>query len=203
MSSQFSRRGAPRRPHPVAPPRLGHYYLSTGDQPLFCLNETARQLLREGVPISAADLERMPLMHLDGSAVTAQQLPLLAAWRERKPCEDTFLLTRPGGEIDVLSWSAAPMLAAGGEIVGVSGTAVLGPHEPDWEELAGLAHDLRTPLQAVRLLVPVAQMAPRAEVMGDVLARLRGATERAMAIAQELLAWCKAPVQAAQRTNRD
>ncbi|MFO0841774.1 MAG: HAMP domain-containing sensor histidine kinase [Gemmataceae bacterium] len=203
MTTSFSRRGVPRRPRPVAPPRVGHFYLNLADRRLFCLNETARQLLRDGVPINPADQERQPLLHLDGEPAASMDLPLQTAWRERRGCEASFLWPRPGGVVEVLSWCAAPLLGSAGEVVGVSATVVLGAHEPDWEELAGLAHDLRTPLQALRLLVPIVQTMPRPEVMTDVLQRLRGAADRAMAIAQDLLNWCKGPVEASRRASSD
>lgn len=203
MPTTFSRRGGQRRPRPVAQPRIGHFYLNLVDHRLFCLNETARQLVRDGVPINPADQQRQPLLSLDGTPAPTADLPLLAAWRDRACREATFFWPRPGGVVEVLSWSAAPLLGPAGEVVGVSATAVVGAHEPDWEELAGLAHDLRTPLQALRLLVPIAQTGPRPEVMNDLLQRLRSAAERAMSIAQELLGWCKAPVQAARRTPSD
>jgi signal transduction histidine kinase len=203
MSTTFLRRGGLRRQRPVAQPRIGHFYLNLVDRRLFCLNETARQLVRDGVPINPIDQQRLPLLTQDGTPAQVADLPLLAAWRERACREATFLWPRPGGAMEVLSWSAAPLLGPAGEVVGVSATAVVGAQEPDWEELAGLAHDLRTPLQALRLLVPIAQTGPPPEVMNDLLGRLRGAAERAMSIAQELLGWCKAPVQASRRTNAD
>src|SRR5262245_12029485 len=203
MSSFFSRRGGSRRPRPAAPPRVGHFYLNSIDGRLFCLNETARQLLREGVPVTPTALEQHPLLKLDGSPPTTDELPLLAAWREGTAHEGVFLLPRTGYQPQFLTWSAAPLLGADREVVGVSSTVVLSPHEPDWEELASLAHDLRTPLQAMRLLVPIALTMPRTEVLAEVLERLRGTCDRASAIAMELLEWCKAPLQAGQHASPD
>ncbi len=187
----------------MAPPRVGHFYLSCHDGRLFCLNEAARQLLREGLPVTPAALEQQPLLHLDGTLVRQTDLPLVAAWRGAAPHEGTFLLPREGYLPQFLTWSAAPMLGPHKVVVGVSSTVVLSAHEPDWEELAGLAHDLRTPLQAMRLLIPIAQTMPRPDVMYEVLQRLRDTSERAAAIAGELLEWCKAPLQAGQRAVRD
>jgi signal transduction histidine kinase len=182
---------------------VGHFYLNSSDGRLFCLNETARQLLREGVPVTPAGLEQQPLLNLDGSAVTAEDLPLVAAWREGKARDGVFLLPRTGYLPQVLTWSAAPLLGPDRKVAGVSSTVVLSAHEPDYEELAGLAHDLRTPLQAMRLLVPIAQTMPRAEVLAEVLQRLRSTCDRAAAIATQLLEWCKAPLLARQRAAPD
>ena len=203
MSSFFSRRGSARRPRPIAPPRVGHFYLNCQDGRLFCLNETARELLREGVPVTPKGLDDQPLLHLDGTALTHDEIPLLAAWRDGTAHEAVLLLPRAGYLPQFLTWSAAPLLGPKKEVAGVSSTVVLSAHEPDWEELAGLAHDLRTPLQAMRLLVPVAQTMPPPDVLSEVLQRLRGSSERAAAIAGELLEWCKAPLQANQRMTRD
>ncbi len=203
MLNTFSRRGGARRPHPFLAPRVAHFYLNLTDWRLFCLNETARQLVQEGIPINPADLAQQPLLHMNGEPVMESQLPILAAGRERACREATFLWPRPGGAAEVLSWSAAPLTDQQGTAVGVTATVVLGPHAPDWEELAGLSHDLRTPLQALRLLVPLALTQPGPETMADVLQRIRSASDRAMSIAQELLEWCKAPVQVALRAVRD
>jgi signal transduction histidine kinase len=75
--------------------------------------------------------------------------------------------------------------------------------EPDWQELAGLAHDLRTPLQALRLLVPVLESMPflRADA-AELLERLRTAADRALAISLDLLDWCRAPTQPGRRVQR-
>src|SRR5262245_55203679 len=106
MSSFFSRRGGPRRHRPAAPPRVGHFYLNGLDGRLFCLNDAARQLLREGVPVTPAALEQQPLLSLDGNAITASEIPLLATWRDGKSHEATFLLPRAGYLPQFLTWSA-------------------------------------------------------------------------------------------------
>jgi signal transduction histidine kinase len=203
MSSFVVRRGGPRRPRPGAPSLVGHFYLNTADRRLFCLNEPARQLLRQGLPINSADLERSPLLLFDGTPVRSDDLPLRAAWREGMAREASFLWPRSEEPVQVLTWCAAPLVGADGRLVGISATAVLTPHEPDWEDLAGLAHDLRTPLQALRLLVPLVQTQPPPDVLTDLLARLRAAAERAIAISQDLLDWCKAPTQPGLVARRD
>jgi nitrogen fixation/metabolism regulation signal transduction histidine kinase len=187
----------------VSLPRVGQFYLNVHDHRLHCLNDTARQLLREGVPINPSDLERQPLLHLDGSPIDPNELPLGAAWRSGTVCEGAFLWPRIGSLPQVLTWTAAPMVGRDNTVVGISATVVLAGQEPDWEELAGLAHDLRTPLQAVRLLVPVIQSAPRPEVMSEVLTRLKSASDRALSIARDLLHWCESPLQASQASGRE
>ena len=65
-----------------------------------------------------------------------------------------------------------------------------------------MAHDLRTPLQSVRFLVPVLESMPVLKTGAEILDRLRAATDRALAIGQDLLQWCKTPVQGTQRRDR-
>lgn len=203
MSTIFSRRSGSRHSRAIVPPRMGHFYLNAVDRRLFCLNEMSRQLLREGLPISPSDLQRQPLLHLDGSLVRASELPLLLAWEKRTPYEATFLWPTNGDLPWVLSWSAAPLQGGDNLMVGVALSVVVVPHDPDWEELAGMAHDLRTPLQALRLLTPLTQSRGETDSPSDLFLRLRGATDRALAIAEDLLAWCKAPVQAQQPPPRE
>jgi hypothetical protein len=158
MDRLVTRGGGPPRPRPVTPPGVGHFYLS-GQGRLYCLNETARQFIREGVPVTEEDLARAELMTPEGQPVRPEDLPVPRARRERAACEATFLLSGGGLPTRCLTWSAAPMLSPRGDLVGVSATAVITPLEPDWEELAGLAHDLRTPLQSLRLMVPLLESA--------------------------------------------
>lgn len=203
MSSHFSRRNGPKRPRTVAPPRVGHYYLTPNDRRMFCLNDTARQFIREGVPVNPTDLEAHPLLHLDGTPVKAGELPLLLSWGDGKAHEATFLLPRIDGPPQTLTWNAAPLTGEDHKVVGIAMTGVLAAYSPDWEELAGLAHDLRTPLQTMALLVPLLQNQPRPESLPEILTRLRGASERAMGIGKELLEWCREPVNARQSAHRE
>ena len=58
----------------------------------------------------------------------------------------------------------------------------------DWQLLAGLAHDLRSPLQALRLLVTVLEgSGPLTEAQRSVLERVRTSAERAVAIGLDVL----------------
>src|SRR6266536_6529348 len=122
--------------------RIGHVYLQMPGRKLHWLNETARQLHQEGVPFSPGDLKKFSLQRLDGKPAGAADLPLLKAWREGIAIEATFLLPWPGGRIDQVRWSASPLFGADGKVVAVFGTVLVGPPEPDWQVLAGLAHDL-------------------------------------------------------------
>jgi len=198
MDRVVTRGSSPPRPRPVTPPGVGHFYLS-GQGRLYCLNETARQFLREGVPVVEEDLARAELITPEGHPVRPEDLPVPRARRERATCEATFLIS--GGQLPTrcLTWSAAPLLNPRGELVGVSATAVMTPQEPDWEELAGLAHDLRTPLQSLRLLVPLLESAVLLGPAAEALDRLRGAADRALALGQEVVDWCRAPLQGSGR----
>jgi hypothetical protein len=83
MATFFSRReGAAGTRRVIAAPRTGLLFLNTQKRRLYCLNEVARQLVAEGIPVTAGDLERQPLRTLDGEAVTGDDLPLVGAWRE-------------------------------------------------------------------------------------------------------------------------
>src|SRR5207248_6069397 len=75
---------------------------------------------------------------------------------------------------------------------------------PDWHALAGLAHDLRTPLQTLRFLSAALDQGrqsgpPRAEDLG----RLQSAAERTQQIGADLLEWCRAPMQGGRRVEAD
>jgi signal transduction histidine kinase len=195
MTSFFSRRGGGtgiRRP--VAPIRVGHVYLDARRRTLYCLNETARQMVHEGVPLTRDDLQRRPLRTLEGDPVKAADLPLMRAWRERTPQEASFLFTSPDGEVRHLTWSAAPLAGPDGKMQGVLASLVVAPFEPDWQHLAGLAHDLRTPLQALRLLMPLLESTPLLHPEArELLERLRSCADRSLAIGMDLLEWTRGP----------
>jgi signal transduction histidine kinase len=202
MNTFFSRRdGASGIPKPTSA-RVGHFYLDARTRQLYCLNETARQLVREGVPITRDDLQRQPLRTLGGAEVLPNDLPLQRAWRERTPQEATFVLTPPGGIVQHLTWSAAPLTGPDGQSLAVVATAYLAPPEPDWQELAGLAHDLRTPLQALRLLIPLLENMPLVHAEArDLLERLRSTADRALSVGLDLVEWCRGPSQKGHRVQ--
>ncbi len=173
-------------------PRIGQVYFDIVTGRLHFLNQTARDLREEGVPFSKADLAKQPLEDSQGRTVSLTELPLIVAWRELHPVQATFRLVRPGGTIDHLYWSAAPHRDNTGTMVGVLGSVCVISREPDWQALAGLAHDLRTPLNALGLLVSLIErpeLSPTElrECVGD----LRAAVGRALAVGGELLDWCR------------
>jgi len=180
--------------------RIGHVYLQMPGRKLHWLNEMARQLRQEGVAFAPGDLKKSALQKLDGTLVRAADLPLVRAWREGVAIEATFLLTRPGDQFEHVRWSASPLFGADGKVTAVFGTVLAGPPEPDWQLLAGLAHDLRTPLQAMQLFATLLEtgQTPPAETH-EVVESLRVSAERASGIAKELLEWCRRPAQAGRR----
>ncbi len=181
--------------------RVAHVYLDVRRRVLHCLNDTARELVAEGVPFTSADLAKRPLQTLDGETATSGDLPLLRAWREGAGREAEFLLAEADGRLWRLIWSAAPLADAHGEVIGVLGTMRLAPPEPDWTQLAGLAHDLRTPLQSLQLLTPLLTRAVPPE-SAEAVERMRAAAERALAIGKEMLDWCRGPMQAGRPVVR-
>jgi len=183
--------------------RAGHVYLETASRQLRLLNEAARQLHQEGVPFVPADLEKSTLQTPEGKRAEAGDLPLVKAWRERRTLDAVFVLTQTGGKVDHVRWIVSPMLGAGGEVVAVYGTVLVGPPEPDWQVLAGLAHDLRTPLQALQLFATLLEGRDVASVESDdVVESIRSSAERASAIARELLEWCRSPARGERRTEQ-
>jgi signal transduction histidine kinase len=176
--------------------RIGQVYLDVQRQLLHCLNTTAQQLLMEGVPFTSADLARQPLRTTDGRDVEKDDMPLLRAWRKNQPVDATFLLPREPGPPMQLRWTASPVRSKSGKVSGILGTVIAGPVEPDWQVLAGLSHDLRTPLQSLGLLVELAEGAQQEPAeLSELLARIRASAERGIGIAQDLLQWCRGPVQ--------
>ncbi len=179
---------------------VGHLYLDVRRQILHCLNTQARELHTAGIPFLPADLARQPLQTLAGEAVAAKDLPLMRAWRDNQSVAATFLLYREHQPVQQVAWTATPLRDSKRQVAGVVGTVTVNPPEPDWQALAGLAHDLRTPLQALQLLVTLLES--KTEVAPDVrelFGRVRSATERALEIGLDLLEWCRAPVQHARR----
>jgi signal transduction histidine kinase len=161
---------------------------------LYCLNETARQLLQEGAPLSGDASDCASLRTPEGEPVPAADLPILRAWRERKPQESSFLFSGPDGVPRHLTWNAAPMADAAG-ISGILSSLTVTPFEPDWQHLAGLAHDLRTPLQALRLLMPLLEDTTLPLEARSILQRIRACVERTLSISLELLEWTRGPTQ--------
>jgi hypothetical protein len=203
MTPLVFRRVGPAAGAGTAPPlRIGHVYLDVRRRRLHCLNEHARQLQSEGIPFTPTDLGRQPLQTLEGEAVAAAQLPLLITWRTGQPEEASFVLTRDGVPVQHVLWSTAPLKNADDDLIGVAGTICCAPPEPDWHTLAGLAHDLRTPLQSLKMLLAILDQTPNLDPgLREVLERVRNSADRAMLIGLDLLEWCRAPVQKGRRAQ--
>jgi signal transduction histidine kinase len=178
-------------------------YLDVSRQRLHCLNDAAHQLLDEGVPFTSTDLARQPLWTPDGKPVSKEDMPLLRALREGSALESHCHLRRESLPPLHLRWLASPVRDGTGKIVGILATVIAGPPEPDWQALAGLAHDLRTPLQSLGLLVELAEASIQnpAEI-SDLLPRIRMSAERATSIAQDLLEWCRGPARTSRPAQR-
>lgn len=203
MTAFFSRRGAGAGSRkPTLPIRVGHVYLDTGQQTIHCLNDTAQLMRMEGFPLDGTVSGTCPLRTLEGDPITAADLPMLRAWQERTPQENAYLLLTSEDVARHLTWYASPLADPSGNVRGVSGTLIAAPFEPDWQQLAGLAHDLRTPLQALRLLMPMLESTPLPAESRPLLDRLRKGMERALAVSMDLLEWTRGPSRGGRRVQR-
>ncbi len=126
---------------------------------------------------------------------SSRSICLCCAWRERTPQESCFLLLGSDGASRHLTWNATPLADADGTVRGVVASLVVAPFEPDWQRLAGLAHDLRTPLQALRLLTPLLENTTLSPEGQAILERIRAGVERTLSISHDLLEWTRGPVQ--------
>jgi hypothetical protein len=176
-----------------ASPCVGHFYLDVPKGSLHCLNDAARRLREMGVPLTAIDPAVATLRSTEGGAVRGDQMPLSVAAGEGRRVEVEFVLPRPGQPDCLLQWSASPLKDADGRVGAVIASVVCLPPAPDWPALAGLAHDLRTPLQTLSLSMQILefQTLPDAD-RRQALERLNAAARRAQQIARELLEWCAA-----------
>lgn len=182
---------------------LGHVYLDVELRQLHCLDFRARQLRTEGIPFTPEDLDKQVLRRSSGEAITVDDLPLIQAWRESRPVEASFLLTRESGAVHKITWTAVPLRDKQSNLAGIFGTVSCGIPEPDWQELAGMAHDLRTPLQALKLLLALMEGKNLSSAESEeVRKRIQASADRAMDIGLELLEWCRKPVLAGQRRSR-
>jgi anti-sigma regulatory factor (Ser/Thr protein kinase) len=174
----------------------GLYYLDARTQRLYLLNETARRLHREGLPALGTEPTLDQLQTPTRGPVRAEDLPLPAAAREARTIEASFVLCRPGQPDCYLFWSATPLGDPGGRVTGVLGAVCSSPPEPDWHALAGLAHDLRTPLQTIRFLTAaLTQEGMPADQQEEGLGLLSSAAERALQVGADLLEWSRTPIQ--------
>jgi signal transduction histidine kinase len=203
MSSLSHRRGGDRPSSQVgndAGVPVGHVYLDARRRLFYCLDDTARRLQADDVPFTTIDPSRHSLSTLAGQPVTAAELPLMIAWRTARPAEAVFVFARRGAAVQHLQWTAAPLCDAGGEVVAIVGSVIVRPPEPDWQMLAGLAHDLRNPLQALRLsLDELDGLADLPGELREAVERVRGVAERALSVGQDLLEWTRGPAQGGRR----
>jgi len=172
---------------------IGLFYLDLRRQRLRLLNRVARKLRAEGVPFTAEDLALGRLRTPEGKPVAAEQLPLIQTLLHGHSVERRFLLVREGVPDLHLLWSATPQKEKG-HIVGVFGSIYCGPKEPDWKVMAGLAHDLSTPLNALNLLASLIDRECLSEAdLRESLGDMRAAIGRALEVGNELLTYCRRP----------
>jgi signal transduction histidine kinase len=181
---------------------VGHVYLDVRRRLLYCLDETARRLQSEGLPFTTVDPTRQLLTTPAGNPVTTSDLPLVIAWHEGRPAEAVFFQARKGSAVLHVQWSASPLSGADGQVVAIVGSVILRPPEPDWQLLAGLAHDLRNPLQALRLsLDDLPDAARLPDEVREPVGRIRRAAERALSVGKDLLEWARGPAQGGRRVE--
>jgi hypothetical protein len=174
--------------------RVGQFYFHVTNRRLYCVNEAAREMRDQGLPVLSGDAGVEHLRTAEGGPVSADRLPLAQALREGRPADAEYLLTSPGRADRHLHCSAAPLKDSSGGVVAVAVTLTLSPPLPDWQGLAGLVHDLRTPLHTVGLVVSLlGESSLSAGDREEMLQRLRSAAERAQQIGKELLECCRAP----------
>jgi signal transduction histidine kinase len=179
----------------IAELRVGHVFLDVRQRRLHCLNEEARQLHREGVPLAGSDLAHHPLHNLDGRPITAAEMPLAIAWRTGEAVQEQYLLMRESMPPGQVRWTASPLRDTQEQLFGIAGTIIYAPGTPDLRKLAELAHDLRAPLQSLKLLSSLLERFPQAdEGARETLKTLRLSADRAVQIALDLLEHCRAPV---------
>src|SRR5262249_17045203 len=150
----------------------------------------------EGVPFTPANLRSQPLCTSDGRPVAAADLPLVVAWRTGQPAEAIFELPREDATAWRLSWTGTPFFDQAGRVIGVIGTVQRHAPEPDWQVMAELAHDLRTPLQSLKMLGAVLEQLPAGDPrLRRTLETFHAATDRAVQIALELVERARGPAQ--------
>jgi hypothetical protein len=185
---------------PGAAPLLGLLYIDVRGGRLHLLNDAARQLHAAGLPALGNEASVENLRTADGEPVRPTELPLAVAAREGHPVEVSYVFAPPGQPAWHLHWSAAPLTDGAGHIIAVLAAVCRTPPPTDWHGLAGLAHDLRTPLQSLRFL---ADALGQGQQQPDDLHRLQSVSERALQVSADLLEWCRAPLLGGRRVQPD
>jgi signal transduction histidine kinase len=195
-------RDAPPAPEAWGPVLIGHLYWDVRAGRLYRLNDAARRLHEVGVPFLGSDPGLACLRTAAGAAIGAEDLPLPAALRQGRPTEATLVFAPPEKPPCQLHWNATPLRDAEGVVTGVMGTVCRTPPQTDSHTLAGLAHDLRTPLQTIRLVLAILGQRPLStRQQGEMTERLQAAAERALQIASDLLDWCRFPSRGGRRAE--
>jgi hypothetical protein len=201
-SSTSEGREATPLPEALASLLIGHLYWDIPAGRLYRLNEAARKLHEQGVPFLGSEPGVGLLRTAEGQLVRVEDMPLPTALREGRPADASLVFIRPGRSPWYLSWSATPLRDANGRVTGVMATVCRTPPAPDWHTLAGLAHDLRTPLQTIRLVLTVlGQRSLTPTQQAEMIERIRSASERALQIGGDLLDWCRVPGRSGRRAE--
>jgi hypothetical protein len=194
-----------RREHELLPsagpggaPILALLYFDVRGGRLHLLNNAARQLHAAGLPALGNEASLAHLRGAGGESVGPADLPLAVAARDGRPFEASYVLALPGQPASHLHWTAAPLNDGEGQVVAVLAAVCRTPPPPDWLDLAGLAHDLRTPLQTLRFL---ADALGHGHQHPDDLHRLQSATDRALQVSADLLEWCRTPLLGGRRVE--
>jgi hypothetical protein len=180
--------------------QIGHFYFDADKGRLHCLNEVARLLRDGGVPVIAEHPTVSSLRGADGAPIAGDRLPISSALSAGRAAEAVFALCRPGQPSHQLHYSASPLKDASGRVGAVLASVASLPPAPDWATMAGLAHDLRTPLQTLGMIGSLLEFRTLPEnERQESLERLRRSAQRAQQIAQELLDWCRTRGAISQR----
>lgn len=195
-------RGKRPVPDPFADLRIAQLYLDAANRRVSLLNEAARQLHAEGFPFTPTDPSFPQLATLSREPIKPAEFPLLVALREGRSAGLDVIWQRAERPLLHARWEATPTMGTDNQVTGVFATVVCGPPARDWQELAGLAHDLRTPLHALGLLLALLERQPANPTQqAELLQRLRASADRASEIGRELVEWCRAAGQPSRPTQ--
>jgi signal transduction histidine kinase len=186
--------------------QVGQVYVDVRRRVLEFLNAAAARLHADGLPFTAADPMIPNLFTADGKAATAADLPLTICWGTAKPVEQHLLWAKEDGVKRKVFWSAVPFPRSGplagiiGSVACVAGEpqgeqkAQQRTTEPDWQQLAELAHDLAAPLHSLTLIAEALErttLAPPDLHKG--LEAMQRTAGRALEISSDLLRKCRGP----------